>query len=283
MNPANQHPAFGAEDQETLAALVPTGEAVEEIIDLPAKTEAQAPAADPAPAPAAATANVTPEPEAAAPAANQGDLRAALRAARAAERRMRDQLAAKDAEIEAFKQGKPPVDTNISDADLAQMQQDFPLQAQLVEKQRRLEEELAQLRTKVAPPEFQPPHYDPEIQVHIDAVPQLLAWQHSPEMQDRFKAAIAHDQQLEVDPAWQNRSIADRFAEAARRAGAQFTPTPVAPPTPRTDPAQVIAAAPLAQPRGISDFRGGGPASAPASDYRNMSDEAILASLPAEG
>lgn len=278
MNPANQHPAFGAEDQATLAALVPTGESVEEIQHLPeTPAPAPAPAAEPATAPAVdANASQTTEQQ---PTQDQGNVKAALRAARQAERRLRDQLAAKDQELEALKAGKAPQSAELSDADLAQMEEDFPLQAELIKNQRALQEEVNRLRSVVKPPEWQPPSYGPDVQEHIDAVPELLAWQHDQAAQPKFAAAIEHDKVLEVSPEWQGRPVAERFAEAARLAKLSFTQVP---PTPRIDPAAAIANAPLAQPKGISDFRGGGPANAPATDYRRMSDEAIMASLPVE-
>lgn len=282
MNPANQHPAFGVEDQETLAALVPNGESVEEIQYLPEQPQVPAPATTAPPAPTEATAPATDSQQTTEQATqHQGDVRAALRAARAAERRMRDALAAKDAEIQALREGKAPASTEVSEADLAQMEQDFPSQAALVKNQRRLEQELAELRAAVKPAEWQPPSYAPEVQEHIDAVPDLLAWQHDQTQQKKFAAAIEHDKLLETDADWREKPIADRFAEATRRAKAQFAPA--APPAPRNDPAAVIAAAPMATPKGIGDFRGGGPANAPATDYRNMSDEAVMASLPVEG
>jgi len=286
VNPANQHPAFGAEDQETLAALVPTGESVEEIQDLPEQPTAPATVTTEPPAPAeAATPALAADSQQQAEQAthDQGSVKAALRASRAAERRMRDALAAKDAEIHALREGKAPVSTEVSEADLAQMEQDFPSQAALVRNQRRLEQELAELRAAVKPADWQPPSYAPEIQMHIDEVPELLAWQNDKAQQNKFAAAIEHDKLLETDADWREKPVAERFAEAARRARAQFTPAPVTPATPRNDPAAVIAAAPMATPKGIGDFRGGGPANAPATDFSKMSDEAVMASLPIEG
>lgn len=288
MTNPNQNPAFGAEDQDLIAGLVPTGESVEEILDLPAlpnDTQATA-ASDTAPAPAAATQAVAPAADASAtqtteqPAQHSGDVRAALRAARAAERRLRDQLAAKDAELAAFREGKPAPSAELTDDELTQMREDFPLQAKLIDRQRALEAELQQLRTAVKPPEWQAPSYAPEIQEHIDAVPELLAWQHDQAAQDKFAAAIEHDKALEAAPEWHGKPVAERFAEAARLAKLGFTK---APPVPRIDPAAAIAAAPLAQPKGISDFRGGGTANAPATDFARMSDEAIMATLAIEG
>lgn len=292
------NPAFGADEQDIVAALVPTGEAVEEILDLPAAdndqsngnassdagtpaaqkeqgtepTDAGAASRDSAKEPGASNG----QPEQAATHQPSGDVRAALRAARAAERRLRDQLAAKDAELAALKEGKQPAQAELTDDELDQMRIDFPLQAKLVENQRALQAEIDRLRAQVAPPEWQPPSYPPEVQEHIDAVPTLLSWQHDPKAQDKFAAAIEHDKALEASPDWRSKPLAERFAEAARLAELQFTKTP----TPQhKDPAEVIRSAPLDIPKGISDFRGGGPASAPAVDFSRMSDEAIMATL----
>jgi len=265
---------FSAEDKALLADLV-TDAAKESKTTLPAEdnpTETTAPSDTPAPNASATE-----------PVAQHGDTRAALRAARASERRLRDALAAKDAEIQALREGKAPVNTEISEDELTQMEQDFPAQAALVKSQRRMEQELAELRATVKPVEWQPPSYAPEVQEHIDAVPDLLAWQHDQAQQDKFAAAIEHDKLLETDVDWREKPIAERFAEAARRAKKQFAPAPAAPPAPKTDTASVLARAPMVQPKGVSDFHGGGPAQPPAPDYSRMTDEQIMATIKPEG
>lgn len=291
MSNAN-NPAFDKDEQEILSRLVPEVELVEEVtIDQPSETAAQpavpadvtteAPKAEEVPAPAAPAATdatqATTE-----PAAPQGDPRAALRASRRAEKRLRDELDQLKHENEALKQGKAPASVEITDAELAELEADFPLQAKIARRQREIEAQLQAAR-QPAQAEFVPPSYDPEIQDVIDDVPDLLAWQNDPAQQDKFLRAVAYDKALSVDPDWQGRSIGERFTEAARRTKAALTPTqptPAATAAPRTDPAAVIAAAPVQGPKGISDFRGGAPANTPTVNYQGMSDEQIMASLP---
>ncbi len=297
------HPAFDNEEQAILSAIVPEDEPVPaDGTGDPAPAEPPKPA-EPTPAPTeapAAPAAETPtaQPEAAAPAAPgteaqppaqpQGDTRAALRAARQAEKRLRNENERLQQELEALRQGKAPVDTRITEDELAELERDFPLQAKVVRQQRILEEQLAATaqvqQQSQSKPEFQPVVYDPAVQEVIDSVPDLLSWQFDPNAQDKFKRAIEYDAALLQDPDWRDRSTDERFAEAARRTKAAFEPTstspsPAAPAAPRLDPAQAIANAPVEGPRGISDFRGGAPASAPALDYSRMSDEAVMASL----
>ena len=292
MSEAN-HPAFDKDEQAILSALVPELKPMEEVQpdqpgDTPTPTEAKA-------ASEATTANEqaqTSAPAVATPVAEatppKGDPRAALRAARYSERKLREELEVLRQENEAIKQGKGPVDTSITDEELAELEESFPVQAKIVRKQRELEQQLAQSRTAPSTEfeqsaEFEPLVYDPKVQKVIDQIPDLVAWQEDSESQDKFLRAIQYDKALCVDPDWQDRSPAERFEEAARRTKAAMSP----PPTPssaakahRNDPANVIAEAQANGPKGISDFRGGAPATAPASNYKGMSDEQIMASLP---
>lgn len=313
MDPVNTHAAFDKDEQEILGKLVPEGATVNEPLDgLPAAESSAAdvtaaapavaaapapatPAADAAAAPAAAPAPAAAADTASAPAAApapQGDTRAALRASRRAEQRARDENQRLKQELEDLKAGKGPVNTDISDEELAQLEEDFPLQAKIVHRQRELEQKLAQQPAAPASTEFEPLSYDPAVQEVIDSVPQLVAWQFDPAAQDKFERAISYDKALVLDPDWKDKSAAERFAEAARRTEAALAPAPptpsgapapaAAPAAQRTDPAAVVAAAPVEGPKGISDFRGGAPASlTPAPNYAGMSDEAIMASLPA--
>lgn len=298
MSNSNNHPSFDQDEQAILSNLVPQGADVKEItLDLPTATDpATAAQADPSsigtpPVPAATPAPATaPIPEAAPEAtpAPQGDTRAALRAARHAEKRLREDNQKLIEENAALRQGKTAVDTQVTDAELAQLEEDFPLQAKIVRKQREIEQQLQQQQAAAQPaPGFEAPSYDPAVQEVIDSVPQLVNWQYDPAAQDKFARAIEYDKALVIDPDWAAKPIAERFAEAARRteaalAPASLTPAPIAAPAAaRLDPATVIANAPAAGPKGISDFRGGAPASPPSINYAGMSDEAIMASLPA--
>jgi len=306
------HPAFDASEQDILSQIVPEGAPdsgdAADIAD-----PAGAPAAEAAPVIVAAPAPVAPgvavpaapvagdvtdvvDKTAAAPAPAvpeapkpQGDMRAALRASRRSEAKARDELTRLREENEQLRKTAPPPASHVSDEELAELEANYPAMGKVVRTQRELVESIRRQAPAPAPAaEFDAPRYDPAVQEQIDLVPDLLAWQYDPAQQDKFHRAIQYDLALAADPDWQARSVTDRFEEAARRTRAAFgvgTPSPAltpsaAPAAPRPDPAAVIAAAPTEGPKGISDFRGGGPASAPAYDYSRMSDEQIIASLP---
>ncbi len=215
-------------------------------------------------------------------------MRAALRAARTSERRVREENERLHRELEeARRSGKPAIDTNITDEELQQLEQDFPLQAKLVHRQRAIEQQLAasQAAAPPKPTDFEPLSYEPETQEVIDSVPDLVAWQYDPNAQDRFHRAIEYDTALKLDPDWKSRTPAERFAEAAERTKRAFgaapapAPAPSPPASPRLDPAAALAAAPASGPKSISDFRGGGPAAPLERDFSTMSDEEVMASL----
>ena len=58
------------------------------------------------------------------------------------------------------------------------------------------------------------------VQAALQAVPDLVSWREKD--QDRFDFAIIVDEKLQADPAWQGKSLDERFAEAARRTKLTF-------------------------------------------------------------
>ena len=296
------HPAFDKEEQEILAKIVPDVDPVDEAqtgqpgeapapTEQPTATQKQAASPtgpEPAPSVAAAPSVAIETSTTAEPAAPQGDARAALRASRRSEKRLREELDRLHQENEALKAGKAPVDTSITDDELAELEVDFPIQAKIVRKQREIDQHIAKEKTAQQHEEFVPASYDPTVQELIDSVPDLLAWQYDPMAQDKFARAIEYDRALQADPDWRGKPMSERFAEAAKRTKVAFGAAPIATPTPsasaqaapQKDPAAVIADAPSIGPKGISDFRGGAPANAPALNYTGMTDEQIMASLP---
>lgn len=315
MNPS-EIASLDADDQALLAALKPegalpdsppqfTGDGDEEAdpseTPAPAPAPADAPApspapAAPAPAPAATAAPATtaaPAPTTApAPAEPQGDPRAALRHARRNEKRLATEVERMQAELETLraKAGKDGGGgtsvTDMDDAQLAELEENFPVQAAAIKEIRALKTTVTELQQKVATPAqqpgWEPPVFNPDVQGVIDEVPQLQAWQFSQADQDKFQLATQYDASLLADPVWKSKPAVERFNEAVRRTQQQLGTAAAAPPATRQDPAAVIAAAQSQPAAGISDFRGGGPAAAPALDYRRMTDEEILASLPPE-
>ena len=110
----------------------------------------------------------------------------------------------------------------------------------------------------------------------LDAVPDLKAWQGND--QDRFTFAITVDDQLKNDPAFADKPLAARFAEAARRTKAAFgdavaATTPAAKPEPKAKDVDVI-------PRSPSQV--GQTVQAPTSQaerYQAMSQEQLMAEM----
>ena len=58
------------------------------------------------------------------------------------------------------------------------------------------------------------------VQAALQAVPDLVSWREKD--QDRFDFAIIVDEKLQAYPAWQGKSLDERFAEAARRTKLAF-------------------------------------------------------------
>ncbi|MBS2781735.1 hypothetical protein [Aeromonas salmonicida] len=77
------------------------------------------------------------------------------------------------------------------------------------------------------------------VQAALQAVPDLVDWREKD--QDRFDFAIIVDEKLQADPAWQGKSLDERFAEAARRTKLAFgdavdtAPPPAKAPSKATD------------------------------------------------
>lgn len=283
------HPAFDSEEQEILSQI--TADDDGEMQPADETPPAEAPAAEAAPAteaPAPAPAEAKPAEEAPATEQNQGDVRAALRAARRAEARTRAEVEKLRQENEQLRKAVPVTasEQEFTPDELESMKVDFPAQYKLYVKQQELAKQIAETRAATPQPaqstEFQPIEFKPEVQELVDQVPDLLNWQHDPASQDKLQRAIAYDRALQADPDWAGKPLMERFAEAAARTKRAFgaAPAPAAPAANRTDPAAALAALKTNGPKGISDFGGGQPASAPEIDFTQLSDEEIMARLP---
>ena len=86
------------------------------------------------------------------------------------------------------------------------------------------------------------------VQAALQAVPDLVSWRDKD--QDRFDFAIIVDEKLQADPAWQGKSLDERFAEAARRTklafGDEVIPPTKAPGKEADKPADFIPSSPSA-------------------------------------
>lgn len=299
MNQAT-HPTFDSEETAILSQITEEAENLPADDAAPGDTPAAAtdaapadattatpatPAADPAKADAPKVEATTDKPAEQQPVeAPQGDKTAALRAARRAEKRLREENERLKADLEAARKAGPAAETADLTADeLDKLKEDFPTQYKLYVKQKELEQRIAATPQPQAQPstEFQPIEFHPDVQELVDQVPDLLAWQHDPAAQDKLKRAIAYDTALEVDPDWIGKPVVERYAEAVARTKRAFGAAPPAPtPVNRKDPAEVIAALEPNGPKGISDFGSGQPATAHSVDFTQMSDEEIVARLP---
>lgn len=248
----------------------------------PAEAEPQA-ATEPAVEPATSQAEAQPE-AAAAPEAPTGDLRAALRASRRAERKAREDKERLEREIADLRAGKAapkPESDDLTDEELAELEQDMPLMAKAVKSMRKVAAVAAPAPAEPAKDEWTPPLQPAEVQDAVDTVPELLAWQNDQD-QRNFSLAVAADAMLRNLPAWANKPLAERLAEATHRVKVELAAASPAPSqqTKRRDPAEVIANAPAEQPNGIGDFRGGAAPNKVTPNYARMTDEQIMASLP---
>ena len=283
---------FSDEEREILAGIeqeeAPQAEPQEPQPEPQASAPGQATATPPA---EMAAAEQPPEQPAAEPQqrkAPQGDTRAALRASRQAERDARrkaqeaEQRARELEERIGVLEAKQANELEITDEELAEVANDIPVVGKLAKRLRELE--AAQAKAKPEPAhvedDFTPPAQPDAVQDAIDGVPELLAWQNDRD-QTRFSMAVQADAFLRTNPAWANRSLEERFAEAVRRVNAELAPaTPPTPQaTPRRNPQEVIEQAPVATPKVIADFRGGASPQPTTPDYSRMTDEEVMASL----
>ncbi|MFQ2467539.1 hypothetical protein ACK312_04460 [Aeromonas caviae] len=138
----------------------------------------------------------------------------------------------------------PDVDPDdISQEELAQLAQDYPdlgkSIAAIASKLQRLEQQAAPQPVTLA--------INP-VQAALQAVPDLMSWREKDP--DRFDFAIIVDEKLQADPAWQGKSLDERFAEAARRTklafGDEVIPPTKAPGKEADKPADFIPSSPSA-------------------------------------
>ena len=255
---------------------------IDEVADKPA--DKVTPADD---QPAAQSVEVKPELEQVAP---KGDARAALRASRRSEHRLRQDVSRLQEQLTQAQSAMPAAaasDDDLSPEDIEQAN-DFPLVAKLMRQNKALSEKFSTLEAQAqtlqtpAAAEFIPPTLPPELQDVVDDIPQLLGWQNDPN-QAAFELAKLEDQKLLLIPKWQRVTAAERFAEVARRVAADLNDDAPAPAKPRFNVDDQIAKADRVRPTTLGDIGGGGgetpKADSTLSRFRTMSDEDIEAEL----
>jgi hypothetical protein len=241
------------------------------------QADAQASAAAAAPAPAAAAAITTATSEAAKAAvaepagkvagvaskdgarvlpysALQAERRAARHHASRAEQ-AEAELARARQEIEALRKGEslPPAEGEVTEADIAQMEEDFPEIGKKMRAVFNQRNELARQVPQTTPKEE--PGDDP-LQEAIDEIPLLVEWQSNPaEHADKFARAQTLDAALKDSPKWKDKPIAERFAHVTRLVADEFD-IPYSQPT-RTAAQAGVQNEQLAAPNTLSDFKGG--------------------------
>lgn len=285
------------ESDQAAAGVAQAAEAAEAAGTPPAAPAPPAPAAAPAvSAPAPAPVAAAPAAPVAAPAVVEeqpkGNVSAALRASRHAERQARqraDQLAA---EVETLRKQVPPapmpgvLDPKTRD-DLSTY---VPDALALMEQK---DAEIARLRAAQAPTpapakEFTPFVLSDSALELVDSIPELSEWHSTEAMQPQFLAAQAADLFLQKSPLWKDKPAAERFKEAVRIVKSDFG-TSSAPGAAVETPAQaaqrIVDALPTThRPVTVGGLRSG---EAPANeilDFNQMvkdgaSDEDIMARL----
>jgi hypothetical protein len=218
-------------------------------------------------------------------AALQAERRTAKRnAARAEEAENRAKELAQ--QLEDLKAGKAPPEPQASDeiteAEVIEMEQDFPEHGQRLRKLFKIQEdakakggntqdESAATDEPIDPAEL--------VQEAVDQVPLLVEWQLGDA--EKFARAQQIDAVLQGSPKWANKPLHERFAKAASMVAEEYdidVGATQAEPSSKTPQAaahkRVIEAAARQEPNTLSDFKGGTAPQTPAASFERMSPPA---------
>jgi hypothetical protein len=273
------HSALLQYESQVLAQLQP--EAEDPVIDEMERDQASQPEATKPPAQEQSAVRSEPD---------KGDVRAALRASRHAERQSRAYAERLEAEVATLREQsgsteseQEPQDDDIQQA-LARLELDVPQAAVVVRALAKKVDSLIAQRA-AAPeaepaPEFMPETLPAQLQDVVDDIPELLTWQTTQGGQDRWQMAKATDALLFKHPAWRDKPAAERMTEVVRRVNAEMG-TPEKPTPKPTTARQASATAPTRGISTLSDLRGGGiPQNSTDPDFHRMkSDQEIMAAL----
>lgn len=209
-------------------------------------------------------------------------LQAERRSARTATARadtLAEELEAAKQLIADLKAGKTPESGEVTEADVIQMEEDFPEQGK---KMRALFEANKALETSRPAPAKREVETDDPVQEAIDQVPLLVEWQHGDA--EKFERAQDLDRALVNSPKWRDKPAVERFEHVAKLVADEFDipyPKPTASkdpkPTPSAaDPKAAAAAAPRAAPNTLSDFKGGAVPDHGTADFGKMAPTQML-------
>lgn len=182
--------------------------------------------------------------------------------------------------IADMKAGKVP-DAGVTEADVAQMEEDFPEQGKKMRALFTRQQELE--AAQPAKVHKQPDVSDDPVQEAIDLVPLLVEWQHGDA--EKFQRAQELDAALVNSPKWRDKPVHERFEHVTKLVADEFdiaipgatkaSTTPAKAPSP--DPKTVAAQAPRAAPNTLSDFKGGAVADHGTENFSKMSSRSMLA------
>jgi hypothetical protein len=230
--------------------------------------------------------------------AHKGNVNAALRAARRAERRALSEADRLREENERLRKQVPetPAATatdDLSDEELAEIETDFPKIGKLARAVKNLAKAAPAATSAAAPapsttdePEFVPRQLPPELQDVVDGIPDLLGWQNDPD-QTAFEMAVAADALLARHPTWKTKPLADRLAEVTRRVQADLGAGASQQANGGIDAVdEAIRNAPTRTPRSPSEIGGAGGREDTTNDlarFSRMSEDDIYAELSLRG
>jgi len=164
------------------------------------------------------------------------------------------ELARARQEIEALRKGEslPPVEGEVTEADIAQMEEDFP---EIGKKMRAVFNQRNELAKHVPQTTPKDESADDPLQEAIDEIPLLVEWQSNTEHAEKFARAQVLDAALKDSPKWKDKPISARFAHVTKLVADEFD-IPYSPPTNTAVQAGAVDDK-LTAPNTLSDFKGG--------------------------
>lgn len=180
-------------------------------------------------------------------------------------------------QLEDLKAGKTTVSNDLTEADVVEMEENFPEQGKKFRAAYERTKDLEAKQPKAV--ERDDDFSDDPIQDAIDQVPLLVGWQH--EDPEKFERAQAIDTALQNSPKWRGKPVVERFAHVARQVAQEYDmdvqdDQPSLSKPPSNDPQKVIDTAKRAKPSTLSDFKGGASPDPDRSSMSSMSPTSMV-------